>query len=123
MKIGITGVVLFSVLLLATAPAYAGVLSDTAKQTEKAAYGKETTSETQISTTVGKIINAALSLLGTIFVGLLIYAGFKWMTAGGNEEEITKAKSIITQATIGLVVVIAAFLITQFVIATLAKAT
>ena len=104
-------------------PVASRVLSNTVQQTEKTAYGKETQNVTQVSTIVGRIVNSALSLLGTIFVVLLVYAGFKWMTAGGNEEEIEKAKAIIWQATIGIIIVVAALLITNFVLASLARAT
>jgi hypothetical protein len=71
------------------------------------------------STTIGSIsaliIEAVLGLLGIIFVALLVYSGFQWMTAEGNEEKIEKAKSTITRAIIGLAIVIAAYSITYFV--------
>lgn len=67
-------------------------------------------------TTVANIIKVILSLIGTIFLALTIYAGFLWMTAGGNDEQITKAKSYIYQATIGLIIVLGAYAITVFAI-------
>lgn len=72
---------------------------------------------------VGAIIKAALGLLGTVFLGFLVYAGYLWMTAGGNEEEVTKAKKLITQAIIGLAIVLAAYAITAFVVRGLVNAT
>ncbi len=39
------------------------------------------------------IINIALGFLGIVGVILIMYSGFKWMTAQGNEDEVTKAKS------------------------------
>lgn len=68
---------------------------------------------------VGGIINSVLGILGTVFLVLIIYAGFTWMTAGGNEEKIQKAQKIIRNSTIGLLVVVLAFAITQFVLKTL----
>ena len=68
-----------------------------------------------IETIVSTIIKAVLSLLGIIFVGLIIMAGFRWMTASGNEENITKAKSTLKQAIIGLLIVLAAYAITDFI--------
>lgn len=62
-----------------------------------------------------KIITAVLGLLGTIFLGLTVYAGYLWMTAGGEEEPITQAKSIIRNSIIGLMVVLLAYGITVFV--------
>lgn len=70
-----------------------------------------------LSQTVGRYIKVALSLIGTIFVVLTVYAGFLWMTASGNEESVTKAKDIIKMATIGLAITLSAFSITAFVVA------
>lgn len=56
-------------------------------------------------------LQAALAFLGTLFFVLMIYAGWLWLTAGGNEERVTKAKSILTQATIGVLIVFAAYAI------------
>lgn len=66
---------------------------------------------------VGPIIQAALSLIGVIFLVLMIYGGYSWMTAHGNEEQVTKAKNIITRAMIGLIIVVAAYAIATFVTA------
>lgn len=68
-----------------------------------------------INTSVSTIIKAALSLVGTIFLALSIYAGILWMTAAGNEDKVTKAKDIVTQAVIGLAVTLSAYAITAFV--------
>jgi|WetSurMetagenome_2_1015567.scaffolds.fasta_scaffold182537_2 hypothetical protein len=72
-----------------------------------------------LSSRVGDIasmlIQAILGLLGIIFIALLIYAGFQWMTAEGNEEKVEKAKGTIMRAVIGLIIVIAAYSITYFV--------
>jgi amino acid transporter len=65
---------------------------------------------------IGQIISLALLFVGVIFMVLLIYGGFLWMTAGGNEEQVKKAKKLITNTAIGLVIVIAAYAITHFVI-------
>ena len=72
---------------------------------------------------VGKILRGFLGLLGTVFVVLTIYAGYLWMTAQGNEEQITKAKKLITSAVIGLIIILAAWAITSFVLNNLATAT
>ncbi len=68
---------------------------------------------------VGGIINSILGILGTVFLVLIIYAGFNWMTAAGNEEKIQKAQKTIRSSTIGLLIVALAFAITQFVLKTL----
>jgi len=61
------------------------------------------------------IIQTALSFLSAIFLILIIIAGFRWMTAGGNEEQVKKATGTIRMAIIGLVIVLAAYAITYFV--------
>lgn len=78
--------------------------------------GYENASDTTLSQTVGKYIRVALSLVGTIFLALTVYAGFLWMTASGNEEQVTKATDIIKMAVIGLAITLAAYSITAFVI-------
>jgi uncharacterized membrane protein len=70
---------------------------------------------------VGLIIESALSLLGVIFLGLTIYGGIMWMTAEGAEERVEKAKNIITNSATGLVIVLAAYAISFFVINALTK--
>ncbi len=61
------------------------------------------------------LINAALSLLGVIFIILIILAGFKWMTSSGDAKKVEEARENIKNAVIGLVVVLAAYAITKFV--------
>ena len=78
-----------------------------------AGAGRETTG---VQTYVGKIINIFLSLLGTIAIVLIVYAGFLWMTAGGNEESLTKAKDLLLNAVIGLAIILTAYSITRFVL-------
>ena len=69
------------------------------------------------------LMNAALSLLAAVCIGLLVYAGFLWVWARGNQEEVKKAKDIIQGTVIGLVIVLAALGITQFVFTTVGDIT
>lgn len=64
---------------------------------------------------VATVIKAALGFLGIIFVIIIIINGFKWMTAGGNEDKVKEAKDSIKNAIIGLIIVVAAYAITYFV--------
>jgi len=66
-------------------------------------------------TMITQIINVLLTLLGIVAVVIVLLGGFKWMTAGGNEDVIKKAKSRITSAVIGLVIVLFAYGITAFI--------
>lgn len=58
----------------------------------------------------------ALGFLGLVAVILIIYGGFTWMTSAGNEERVKKAKEIIKASVIGLVIVLASWMIVTFVI-------
>lgn len=72
---------------------------------------------------VGGIINVVLGFLGIVLLGYLLYAGFLWMTAGGEEEKTKKAKGMISNAIIGLVIIVAAFAISSFVLGSLVNVT
>lgn len=72
--------------------------------------------EVPLSFTVARVIYMFLSLLGLIFVGLITYAGYHWVTARGNEEKVKKAQDTIRQATFGLIIVLAAYSISFFII-------
>lgn len=78
---------------------------------------------TTFDSIVGQVILTALSFLGIIFLILLIYAGFLWMTASGNDQQVSKAKSIITTAIIGLIIVLSAYSISYFVLSSLQEGT
>ncbi len=72
---------------------------------------------------VSRVIYLMLSFLGVIFLALTIYAGYIWMIARGNEQEIKKAKDTITAALIGLIIVVAAYAISWLIISRLGEAT
>lgn len=73
--------------------------------------------------TVAYIIYVSLTLLGMIFVALVVYAGFLWLTAGGEEEKIKKAKGLIFNGIIGIAIVLSAYGISRLVFNYLLKAT
>lgn len=68
---------------------------------------------------IGLIITAVLSVLGVILLVLIIYAGFIWMTAAGDDKKIKKAKDILAAAVVGSVIVISSYAISTFVIGAL----
>lgn len=71
---------------------------------------------------VGRIIQIALSFLGVIAVALIIYAGFLWMASEGDEERLNQAKTILKNTVIGLVIILAAWGITTFILMALGGA-
>ncbi|MFA5358871.1 MAG: hypothetical protein WC310_03575 [Patescibacteria group bacterium] len=71
---------------------------------------------TDIRLIVARIIQVSLGLVGLVSVAMLIYAGFIWMTSGGEEEKINQAKATMRNWAIGLAVILLAFAIVSFVI-------
>lgn len=69
---------------------------------------------------IGQLILLFTSLLGVIFVLLMIYGGYNWMTAADNEKKVKTAQETIKTAIIGLIVVLAAYMITYFVMVRIA---
>lgn len=69
------------------------------------------------------IINVALGLLGIVAVIIILAGGFKWMTAGGNDDKVGEARKLIVSGVIGLAIIFSAWAITKFVITQLARAT
>lgn len=64
---------------------------------------------------IGDIIGMVLSFVGVIFLIIIIYSGIMWMTAMGNDQKVEKAKTMVINATIGLIIVFSAYAITNFV--------
>ncbi|MBU4453033.1 pilin [Candidatus Parcubacteria bacterium] len=79
-------------------------------------------SDNSLEDTIGSLINIILTFLGIVLLVLVIYAGFLWMTAGGDAEQTKKAKDYMINAVIGLIIVLAAYAISSFVITALQEA-
>lgn len=62
------------------------------------------------------VLLQVLTMLGVVFIGLVIYGGMTWITASGNEQRLERAKDTVRTAIIGLVVVLAAYAISYFII-------
>ncbi|MSR85208.1 hypothetical protein EXS71_02095 [Candidatus Uhrbacteria bacterium] len=78
-------------------------------------------SGSDLFTIIGRIINVALGLLGIILVGILMYAGFLYYTSGGEMERAKTAKLYIYRAIVGLIIIMFAFAIVNFVLGKLAE--
>lgn len=117
------GAVAALVVLLA-APAAHAVIEDPNTSQFGLGYAAEIGLGTQdVRTTISNILNVAMGLLGIIAVCIILYGGFKWMTAAGNDDAVKTAKKLIIQGVIGLVVIVSAYAIAQFVISSLITAT
>jgi len=65
---------------------------------------------------IGRFIQFALGFLGILVVLLIMYAGFLWMTSGGDEEKIRRAKKILTNSVIGLIIILSSWGLTTFIL-------
>jgi hypothetical protein len=76
-------------------------------------------SETTLTGFILRVINIALALAGLIAVLFLVIGGFRYITAGGNEDNTESAKKIIMNAVIGIIVIILSFVVVRVVSNTL----
>lgn len=75
-----------------------------------------------LTSIIGSIIRVILTLLGVLLLVYIVYGGVLWMTAGGDVEDVKKAKAIIQQAIIGVAIILAAYAISEFIVSRLASA-
>ena len=66
--------------------------------------------------TATNLINTAMMFLGIIAVAIILLGGFKWMTAGGGEEKITEAKKLMSAGVIGIIIILSAWGIANFIL-------
>lgn len=109
----------FSIMFFMAATSSAQILNPAAQgaiQNNAAlVQGSAGLGQASVGTIIAMIIRAGLGLLAAIFLVLMVFAGFQWMTASGNEQQIEKAQNTIKTAIIGLIIVLAAYAITYFI--------
>lgn len=69
----------------------------------------------EVGSIMGTVIKSFFSVMGMVFLILVLHAGYKWMNANGKKDDVEEAKNSIMRATIGLAVMIAAYALTAFV--------
>lgn len=79
-------------------------------------------SNLSLAQVIGGVIQTALGIIGTIAVIYIIYGGVIWMGAEGNDEKLKRAATMMTNALIGLVIIMSAYALTAFVVSQLQKA-
>ncbi len=78
--------------------------------------------DNDVRTVVINLINTLLGVLGIVFLLLVLYGGFLWMTAGGNDDRASQGRKIIGNGIVGLIIIFLAFAITTFVFTILTEA-
>ncbi|MFZ4632205.1 MAG: pilin [Patescibacteria group bacterium] len=110
----------FAIISLLVLPVFAvnAQTTDTfgIEQTNTALKGSLGASNTDPRTIAANIINLALGFLGIIAVCIVLFGGFKWMTAAGNEDKVEEAKKVLGAGVIGLLIVLAAWGLSSWVI-------
>jgi len=61
------------------------------------------------------ILGIALSFLGIVFFGIMLYAGLRWMTALGDSQKVETSKTMLESAGIGLIIILASYAIATYV--------
>lgn len=112
-------------VLLSAMPAGAQPAPVTKEELLPSGIGTEigTSPNADVRVTIARIIRVAMSLLGIVAVVIVLIGGFKWMTAGGNEEQTGEAKKWIFSGVIGLAIILSAYALTNFIISNLITAT
>lgn len=117
------GLLLVVGLALITSPSAQAINLTTGLEDAGGTSGAGYDTNQDLTAVIGLIIQVVLGLMGVIFLLLTIYAGITWMTAAGDSKKVDKAKGILGTAVIGLVIVLAAYSISAFVINQLEYAT
>ena len=116
--LGVLFALTLSVGILVAAPVFA---QDVDLESFAEQAGFSTTAD--ITVIIARLIRTAISFVGVVTVVFLVYGGFVMMTAGGDVERVKKAKKIITNAIIGLLLVFLSFAIVSFILGALVTAT
>lgn len=69
-----------------------------------------------LSVIIGYIVQVILIAVGILAVLYLIYGGVMYLTAGGEAEKASKGRTAITNAIIGIIIVMLSLAIYNFVI-------
>ena len=94
----------------------AGSLWDMQEGREKIGEAFDQTGEpTDLREVIVNMIKIFLTFVGIIFLIMIILAGYKWMTAAGNQDKVGEAKSQLKAAIIGIIIILAAYVITEFI--------
>jgi len=73
------------------------------------------TEETGLEDLISRFIGAATIVAGLALVTLFIFGAIKWSTASGDKAQLDEAKKTITNAVIGLVLVVTAMIFVSII--------
>ena len=73
-------------------------------------------SSQDLKTIIENIVRIVLGFIGIVFIIILLYGGVIWMTSGGDDEKVAKAKKTIINAIIGLIIILLSNTIVRFIV-------
>ncbi len=73
-----------------------------------------------VSEVIGRVIKAILAIIGSIFLIMIIFGGFTWMTAAGNDAKVKKGRNILVWAIIGIIIIFLAWMLVEVIFEALA---
>jgi type IV secretory pathway VirB2 component (pilin) len=79
-------------------------------------------SSQDIKQTIQNIIRIILGFLGIVVIVAIIFGGFKMLTSAGDSDKMGDGRKIVTAGAIGLIIILAAYAISNFVITSLQRA-
>ena len=112
----LSALMILSAFSVALSPAHAQINAENtglADSARSAGYGE---SPVSLPDVIGRIISILIGLIGLILFLFILYGGIMWMIAQGDPTKVGKAQGIIYNAVVGVIVVLAAYAITNFVI-------
>ena len=120
----ISAVILAPAIALA-ATAASDILEGINKTADQAqiSKGDEKSPTDNLAVMLGRVINYMFGVVGVVFLTVILIGGYKWMAAGGNTEDITKAKTFILNGIFGLIVIFIAYSLVYVVLVSLAGST
>ncbi|MBP6884789.1 MAG: hypothetical protein KBC17_03105 [Candidatus Pacebacteria bacterium] len=72
---------------------------------------KEKSGVTNINLLVGKLIKAALGILGSVTLIVFMYGGFLWLTSRGSSEKIKEGLDAMLYAGVGIFIIFSSYAI------------
>ena len=81
----------------------------------------DTASSSDLRDTIRRILNVILGFLGIITVVMVIYGGFIWLTAAGNEDAVGKGRHTLLWAALGAILIGIAWTVSSYILSVAEK--
>ncbi|NCC69960.1 hypothetical protein EOM09_00020 [bacterium] len=107
-------------LLLSAGSFFTASATDMFGESDLTAIGTTTgLGTTSVQGITGNIIKSIIGLFGIVATAFIVYGGILWMTSGGEEEKVKKAKKLMISGIIGMIIIVSAYAITSYLLSNL----